>query len=61
MSGAFGDTRQALLESEQLRGEQQNVGDMTGKLMAQGYDTANAQRNAGQVRPVDPIGQFLQR
>lgn len=50
MSGAFGDTRQALLESEQLRGEQQNVGDMTGKLMAQGFDTANAQRNAALQR-----------
>lgn len=50
MSGAFGDSRQALLESEQLRGEQQNVGDTTAKLYAQGWDTANAQRNAALAR-----------
>ena len=50
MSGAFGDSRQALLESEQLRNEQQNIGDTTAKLFAQGFDTANQQRNAALAR-----------
>lgn len=46
MSGAFGDARQGILEAEQLRGENQNIGDTTAKLYAQGWDNAVSQRNA---------------
>lgn len=46
MSGAFGDARHGVLEGQLARDEAQTVGDTTGKLYAQGYDTATQARNA---------------
>lgn len=63
-AGAFGGTRQALLESELGRNLQRSVGDVSGQLRAQGFESA-AQKatqnlNAGRDRYLQGAGTALQ-
>ena len=45
-AGAFGGSRQAIMEAEGERNLAQQLADITGKGYASAYDTARAQRNA---------------
>jgi hypothetical protein len=49
-AGAFGDSRHGVLDAQLARDEAQNIGDTTGKLYAQGWDTATQARNAALQR-----------
>jgi hypothetical protein len=45
-AGAYGGSRQAIMEAEGLRNLQQQLSDITGKGYASAYDAARAQRQA---------------
>lgn len=64
-SGAFGGQRQALLESEALRNLGLNIGDVSGRLRSQGFQSAaertlgdinRQQRTAAQLIPLGETG-----
>jgi len=61
-AGAFGGSRQALMDAETGRNFGQNVADITGKGYARAFDTAQGQFNTEQKRLMDDrdtrMGQF---
>lgn len=57
-AGGFGGTRQALLESELFRNQQRNIGDISGRLRAQGFESA-AQRTLGDIARQSQTAQAL--
>jgi len=68
MAGAFGDTGHGVLEGELRRGEQRNIGDMTGQVMAAGYGDAMGRRTddmnrmfAGDTANANYVEQMLSR
>jgi len=45
-AGAFGDARHGIVEAEQMRGEQRNIGDLSSQAYMNAFNTAMAQREA---------------
>ncbi len=59
MAGAFGDTGHGVLTAQQLRDEQQNIGDATASLYDQGFKQATSDRNA-ERNLLAQLGQMFQ-
>lgn len=59
-AGGFGGARQALLESELQRNIQRNVGDVSGRLRSQGFESAAQRTLADLSRTQDVAGNLFQ-
>ena len=59
-AGAYGGSRQAILEAEQQRNLQQQLGDIQARGLAAAYEDAQARIAAQRQRELSASGQFMQ-
>ena len=59
-AGGFGGTRQALLEGELQRGVRRDIGDVSGRLRSQGFQSAAERTLADLARTQDVAGNLFQ-